>query len=90
MGLRTTGQAAHIDSAAISGKGPRGNRELSEDELKSVQNAIWLCGHHASLVDKHQGEITQPTSFTATRVYTKRALHTSWAEYTCRSVGWIA
>ena len=51
-----TGQAAHIYSAAVSGKGPRGNRGLSEDELKSGQNAIWLCGNHASLVDKQRGQ----------------------------------
>ena len=51
----TTGIAAHIYSAALSGGGPRGTGNLSEQELKSVQNAIWLCAHHANLIDKRLG-----------------------------------
>lgn len=51
-----TGHAAHIFSAAMSGKGPRGTGGLKESELKSPENAIWLCAHHATLIDKHQGE----------------------------------
>lgn len=50
------GVAAHIYSAAVSGKGPRGTGQLSESELKSIQNAIWLCSNHASLIDKHRGD----------------------------------
>ena len=37
------GVAAHIYAAAASGRGPRGDRALSEDELRSADNAIWLC-----------------------------------------------
>lgn len=51
-----TGFAAHIYGAATSGGGPRGTGGLSEDELKSPQNAIWLCGNHHSLIDKNGGE----------------------------------
>ena len=49
------GNAAHIYSAADSGKGPRGRGGLSKDELQSSQNALWLCADHASLVDKDRG-----------------------------------
>ena len=68
--VANTGQAAHIYSAAVSGRGPRGNRGLSEDELKSVQNAIWLCGHHASLVDKHRGG-----DYPADKLHSYKSLH---------------
>ena len=68
--VANTGQAAHIYSAAVSGKGPRGNRGLSEDELKSVQNAIWLCGHHSSLVDKHRGQ-----DYPADTLHSYKSLH---------------
>ena len=51
-----TGIAAHIYGAARSGNGPRGNSNLSEQELKSIHNAIWLCAHHASLVDINSGK----------------------------------
>lgn len=50
------GHAAHIYSAATSGKGPRGTGGLTESDLKSLENAIWLCAHHANLIDKNQGE----------------------------------
>ena len=47
------GIAAHIYGAAAGG--PRGSHGLSNDELKSPANAIWLCEDHASLIDKHKG-----------------------------------
>lgn len=50
------GHAAHIYSAATSGKGPRGTGGLTESDLKSPENAIWLCAQHANLIDKNQGE----------------------------------
>ncbi len=68
--VANTGQAAHIYSAAVSGRGPRGNGGLSEDELKSVQNAVWLCGHHASLVDKHRGQ-----DYPADKLHSFKSLH---------------
>ena len=54
------GVASHIYGAATSGGGPRGTGGLSDEELKSPQNAIWLCGNHASLIDKHGGEEYPP------------------------------
>lgn len=53
-----TGQAAHIFSAAPGG--PRGQGGLSEEELRSAQNAIWLCSDHAAFVDKYRGEGFSP------------------------------
>lgn len=47
------GKAAHIYSA--SDDGPRTSGGLSKEELKSPANAIWLCGGHADLIDKHKG-----------------------------------
>lgn len=64
------GIAAHIYSAATSGGGPRGSGGLSEEELKSPQNAIWLCGNHASLIDKHGGEEYPPE-----RLHSYKTLH---------------
>ena len=53
--VSNVGVAAHIYAAAASGRGPRGNSALSENELRSVDNAIWLCQHHAALIDKNHG-----------------------------------
>ena len=50
-----TGIAAHIYGAAKSGQGPRGARDLTKEDLQSQENAIWLCAHHANLIDKHEG-----------------------------------
>ncbi|MDE0333196.1 MAG: hypothetical protein OXL41_15185 [Nitrospinae bacterium] len=65
-----TGIAAHIYGAAISGGGPRGTGGLSYDELKSPQNAIWLCGHCASLIDKNRGKEYPPET-----LHSYKALH---------------
>ena len=65
-----TGIAAHIYGAARSGNGPRGNSKLSEQELKSVHNAIWLCAHHSSLVDKNRGK-----DFPAGTLHSYKNLH---------------
>ena len=48
-----TGVAAHIFSAASGG--PRGQGGLEPSEISSSENAIWFCGHHATLVDTNQG-----------------------------------
>jgi len=48
------GIAAHIFSA--SSGGPRGTGGLTEDELTSSQNGIWLCANHARLVDSNRGD----------------------------------
>lgn len=43
------GEAAHIYAA--SENGPRFNPAMSQDERKSIENAIWLCRQHARLID---------------------------------------
>lgn len=50
---RSIGVACHIYSAAPGG--PRGQNGLSEDQLASVENGIWLCSDHAALIDKGNG-----------------------------------
>ena len=86
--VANTGQAAHIYSAAVSGKGPRGNRGLSEGALKSVQNAIWLCGHHASLVDKHRGR-----DYPADKLHSYKSLHETRTAHELAGIhvpfGWV-
>ena len=66
------GHAAHIYSAAISGRGPRGNKKLTSAELKSPANAIWLCPYHANLIDKNNG-----TDYPAPKLHTYKDLHES-------------
>jgi hypothetical protein len=53
-----SGYAAHIYAA--SGGGPRGQGGLSEAELKSAGNGIWLCGIHAKLIDNNRGKSYPP------------------------------
>ena len=44
-----TGQVCHIH--AISEGGPRATRELTEEELNSLDNLILLCANHHAVVD---------------------------------------
>lgn len=80
------GIAAHIYSAAPSG--PRGSGGLSPEELKSPENAIWLCGNHASLIDKHRGEEYPPD-----KLHSYKALHEAHIAYELSGIptpfGWI-
>lgn len=48
-----TGKAAHIYSA--SEYGPRGQGLLSEAEIRSPANGIWMCAEHADLIDRNKG-----------------------------------
>ena len=43
------GEAAHIYAA--SENGPRNNPNLTAEELSSIENGIWMCRHHARLID---------------------------------------
>jgi hypothetical protein len=52
---KCTGRAAHIYSASAGKRAPRGSGGLSDEELKSLANAMWLCADHADLVDKNRG-----------------------------------
>lgn len=53
-----TGRASHIFSA--SKRGPRGQGNLSPEELRSVANGIWLCSEHANQVDTNNGRDYPP------------------------------
>jgi hypothetical protein len=53
-----TGRASHIFAA--SNRGPRGRGNLSEAELRSAANGIWLCAKHADQVDENDGKDYPP------------------------------
>jgi hypothetical protein len=53
-----TGQASHIFAA--SKRGPRGQGNLSHEELGSVTNGLWLCETHADQVDTNDGKDYPP------------------------------
>ncbi|MGO7135789.1 hypothetical protein AB9E06_33685 [Rhizobium leguminosarum] len=57
--VENTGQAAHIFSAAPNG--PRGQGDLSPEDLRDPSNGVWLCGHHSDLIDKNSGLRYAPT-----------------------------
>lgn len=52
--IEDTGKAAHIYAA--SEYGPRGQGTLTPDQLRAITNGIWMCGHHADLIDKNTGK----------------------------------
>src|SRR5580658_2496793 len=58
-----TGVAAHIYSAAP--KGPRGRGSLSQFELSTSSNAMWLCETHAKLIDNNRGTEYPPAVLTS-------------------------
>lgn len=43
------GEAAHINAA--SSLGPRYDEKMSSEERTSIDNGIWMCRHHARLID---------------------------------------
>jgi hypothetical protein len=52
------GKAAHI-SAAASGRGSRRYRsEMTIEQRKHIDNAIWLCSDHADLIDRDEVKYT--------------------------------
>lgn len=46
------GVAAHIIAAAA--RGPRASADISSDDRKSIENAIWLCTECSTLIDKDE------------------------------------
>ena len=83
-----TGIGAHIYSAALSGKGPRGTGDLRKSELESPENCIWLCAHHASLIDKGQGE-----HYPAALLHSYKTLHETRVAHELSGIvtpfGWV-
>ena len=53
------GEAAHIYGA--SPRGPRPNPSMSPEERKLLANGIWMCRHHARLVDSDSSEYSAGT-----------------------------
>ncbi|QFT11222.1 hypothetical protein [Vibrio sp. THAF190c] len=51
-----SGQAAHIHSA--SQNGPRFDKKLSLDEVRSPENGIWLCGSCHTIIDRNESSHT--------------------------------
>lgn len=66
--ISNSGYAAHIYAASIGG--PRGQGGLSNAELSSAGNGIWLCGNHAKLVDNNRGTLYPPET-----LHSYKALH---------------
>ncbi len=58
-----SGKASHIYSAAENG--PRGRGGLTEEELKSPENCIWLCSNHATIIDNNRGIAYPPEELIA-------------------------
>lgn len=48
--VAVVGVAAHICAAAAGG--PRYDASMSAEQRSSIENAIWLCAKHATLVDR--------------------------------------
>lgn len=48
-GFVNLGEAAHITAAASGG--PRYNPNLKDEDRSSINNGIWLCRHHAKVID---------------------------------------
>jgi hypothetical protein len=43
------GEAAHINAA--SKDGPRYDEKMTKEQRKSIENGIWMCRHHARMID---------------------------------------
>lgn len=81
-----SGTAAHIYSASVGG--PRGQGTLTEDELKSSDNAIWLCRVHGTLIDNNRGDSFSPQLLLSYKqMQEARIAHEHQGLYT--PVGWI-
>lgn len=55
-GINNIGVAAHICAAAPGG--PRYDKNMSEEERKSINNGIWLCQSCAKLIDSDENKYT--------------------------------
>ena len=56
--FENVGECAHIYAA--SGKGPRSNHNLTEEDLQKPENGMFLCRKHHTLIDKHKGKTYPP------------------------------
>jgi hypothetical protein len=53
------GIAAHISAAAPGLGARRYDPTMTSEERSSIQNAIWLCGNHATLIDRDEIKYTR-------------------------------
>lgn len=59
-GVTILGQCAHIYAAKPDG--PRGQHHLTDEQLKSPENGIYLCSEHHTVIDKKTNEKRYPAS----------------------------
>ena len=78
--VATTGTASHIFSAAPDG--PRGQGGLTEEQLESAMNGIWLCNTHGRLIDANEGN-----AYPASYLISIRNLHEAWVAREQGSIG---
>ncbi|ELV8695275.1 hypothetical protein QNE54_001999 [Vibrio fluvialis] len=85
--ISSVGEAAHIYSAAKNG--PRGQDGLNEEDLKSVNNGIWMCKTHARLIDTNKGD-----GFSASQLISWKQLHEEAIKRKQgrihRNIGWVS
>jgi len=48
------GVASHIYAAATNG--PRGQNGLGPEQISSVENGVWCCAYHGTLIDTNAGD----------------------------------
>lgn len=53
------GEAAHITAASIGG--PRYDPTLTPEQRSSIDNGIWMCRHHARMIDTDASVFSAPT-----------------------------
>ncbi len=58
-GSHVLGEAAHITAAAPGG--PRYDETMSAIERRSIGNGVWMCRHHARLVDVDESNYSAAT-----------------------------
>ena len=82
----STGIAGHIYSAAEGG--PRGQGNLSPDQLADIENALFLCANHAHIIDVNRG-----TDYPPERLFSFKTAHESIISFEQRGVavgfGWL-
>jgi len=76
MAVASIGVAAHISAASPGGK--RYLQAMSGDERSSIENGIWLCANHATLIDRDDSDYT----IEALKEIKQR--HEEWCKYEVR------
>jgi hypothetical protein len=69
MAITNVGEAAHITAASPGPGARRYDATLTQEERTKISNAIWLCTHHAKLIDRDE------VTFTAERLREMKRKH---------------